>query len=485
MHPRGLDDNGADSLSNFLSMHSRPASHNGAETRHGDHHGLESPPAVVRVQTDPPPAGVRHRSGTPMSVGNAAAGRQSSLAERGAVALSLQGASPVSSVQSHHMEGPGTPNCPLPRPSQGGVPPRGPWSRAASPGEQLRPGYAEENRHHRSGTPRENAGGRQRGSERVSPSRSTRPGLPPSPSQHSPPSLPKQLPGPASMRSAWQPHTDNRTVSFVSMALEPNSDFRPYMEDGQKVVDPLLVSGRHRDESWGFFAVYDGHGGRKEVEYCEAKLHDIVLTELRNLPPGREAGLALRSAFEKVDSQLAMTGAWDSGCTATVALAHRCGNSLTLHVANVGDSRAVVIGDRGARRVSRDHRASDPAEAKRVQDEGGTIRHARVAGQLSISRSLGDHRLKSMGVSCLPDIHSFDAMADCALVIASDGLWDALEDEETAGLLQSCVDQAVEKEGPNPKAVTDLLKQDAAKAFVERAKERGSRDNILALVVFF
>jgi len=287
------------------------------------------------------------------------------------------------------------------------------------------------------------------------------------------------------MRAAWQPHAGDRTVAFVSMALEPNSEFRPYMEDGHKVVDPLFVPGRQRDESWGFFAVYDGHGGRKEVEYCEAKLHDIVLTELRNLPPGKEAAQALKTAFEKVDSQLAMTGAWDSGCTATVAVAHRCGSSLTFHVANVGDSRAVVVGDRGARRVSRDHRASDPQEAKRVQDEGGTVRHARVAGQLSISRSLGDHRLKSVGVSCLPDVHSFDATAESALVIASDGLWDALEDEDSAVVLQTCVNRALEKEGSNQKGVTDLLKQDAAKALVDRAKERGSRDNILALVVFF
>merc|ERR1712107_637796 len=101
---------------------------------------------------------------------------------------------------------------------------------------------------------------------------------------------------------------------------------------------------------WGFFAVYDGHGGRKEVDYCEAKLHEVVLGCLRTLPIGsREVQGALVESFQKIDSQLAMLGAWDSGCTATVALVHRTSTDVTLHVANVGDSRVwSLVTQRGA-----------------------------------------------------------------------------------------------------------------------------------------
>eukprot|EP00971_Amphidinium_carterae_P346821 6488522-Amphidinium_carterae.1 len=33
LHHRGISDNGADALSNFMSQHSRPASHNGVDSR--------------------------------------------------------------------------------------------------------------------------------------------------------------------------------------------------------------------------------------------------------------------------------------------------------------------------------------------------------------------------------------------------------------------------------------------------------------------
>ncbi|CAK0862394.1 unnamed protein product, partial [Prorocentrum cordatum] len=143
-----------------------------------------------------------------------------------------------------------------------------------------------------------------------------------------------------------------------------------------KVVEPLLQGGGRRGEQvrWGFFAVYDGHGGRQEVDYCEKKLHDVVLAELRAMVPGPncQEGVkaALASAFKKVDRQLEMLGAWSSGCTATVALVRRQSAGATLFVANVGDSRAVLLGGRrGFQRVSRDHKASDPAEAQRVVEE--------------------------------------------------------------------------------------------------------------------
>jgi len=275
----------------------------------------------------------------------------------------------------------------------------------------------------------------------------------------------------------------SQTATLVSLAQDANEGFRDYMEDGQKVVDPLLT--RRGDDRWGFFAVYDGHGGRDEVDYVEKKLHEVVLAELRGLAPGdTDPQRALARAFEKIDGQLAMLGAWNSGCTATVALVRRHQSTgVTLHVANVGDSRAVLVGEGSAKRVSTDHRANDPAEARRVVEEGGVVRHGRVGGQLSVSRSLGDHHLKSVGVSCVPDVCSCEVGVGHALVIASDGLWDALSDDDAGNILQECVRQAVAN-GGGQQAVNDRLRDSAARTLVSRAKELGSRDNILALVAF-
>jgi len=82
------------------------------------------------------------------------------------------------------------------------------------------------------------------------------------------------------------------------------------MEDGHRIVDPLPLRGRDASECWGFFAVYDGHGGRTEVDYCEAKLHEVVLAELRSQTSNGDARAALSSAFEKVDGQLQC---WERG----------------------------------------------------------------------------------------------------------------------------------------------------------------------------
>ncbi|CAK9068971.1 unnamed protein product [Durusdinium trenchii] len=104
--------------------------------------------------------------------------------------------------------------------------------------------------------------------------------------------------------------------------------------------------------------------------------------------------------------------------------------SKELGVANVGDSRAVSIdGSAGTQRLSMDHRPSDPAEARRVREEGGFVTMGRVAGELAISRALGDLLLKSSGLSCRPSVRAHDAKRDLALVVASDGLWDFVEEK--------------------------------------------------------
>lgn len=299
-----------------------------------------------------------------------------------------------------------------------------------------------------------------------------------------PPLLAEDLGAPAGPRQwPWGACEAGRTVALFSHAEDANEEFRPYMEDGWKVIDPLPIHARGQDGAWGLFAVYDGHGGRSEVDYCLAKHHEILLGELRLVAPGSDPSGALVSAFTKVDNQLAMLGAWNSGCTATLALVHRHPGGTTLRVANVGDSRAVVVGRGGARRVSVDHRACDADEAARVAREGGVVRRGRVGGQLSVSRSLGDHHLKSSGLSAVPDVTSHEAAGDRALIIASDGLWDVMEDEEARSVLEEFVDKAV-KQGGDPAGVARLLREGAARYLVDRAKELGSRDNITALVAF-
>mmetsp|Transcript_21787 Transcript_21787/g.60861 ORF Transcript_21787/g.60861 Transcript_21787/m.60861 type:complete len:472 (-) Transcript_21787:203-1618(-) len=281
----------------------------------------------------------------------------------------------------------------------------------------------------------------------------------------------------------WQPY-GARCGAVVSLASNANAQYRPYMEDGHMIVDPLVVRSS-ADDRWGFFAVYDGHGGRSAVDYCEEKLHTVVADELSALArhDSNSVCTALNKAFQSIDRQLGMVGAWKYGCTATVVLTHTSQQGLTVYTANVGDSRGLLIGEHEKKRVTTDHRPSNPLEAKRIKREGGVVFSGRVGGQLSVSRSLGDHHLKDSGLSCVPDVCVHKADGSCALILASDGVWDVMDDGEAKEVLERCMCQAAARKAGGKNA-TDRLREDVANAVVNRAIDMGSQDNILSIVVF-
>jgi len=119
-----------------------------------------------------------------------------------------------------------------------------------------------------------------------------------------------------------------------------------------------------------------------------------------------------------------------TGSTACMALLRSETGRKVLYVANVGDTRAVLMsGASLAERLSYDHKSTDKIEAQRVKNEGGIIMDDRVGGSLAITRAFGDHALKKEGVTARPSIKKHILRpSDKYLVIASDGIWDVLED---------------------------------------------------------
>lgn len=263
------------------------------------------------------------------------------------------------------------------------------------------------------------------------------------------------------------------------------------MEDGHTVLDPLPLHDGKGGDGWSMFAVYDGHGGADEMKFCEAHLHSIVASELQQLcaTDCTSVASALRKAFGKADDELAARGSLKSGCTATVALAKTLPQGgVELHIGNVGDSRALLVSTGGTRRLSTDHRTSDTDELARIKEAGGFVYNRRVAGRLSVTRSLGDHYLKP-SVSSEPAVCTYSCAADddvAALVIASDGLWDSVEDDEVQELLMQCVSSASSSEtGMMDAAAIAHLQESVGRTLTEKAKARGSRDNITVVVAFF
>jgi serine/threonine protein phosphatase PrpC len=83
-------------------------------------------------------------------------------------------------------------------------------------------------------------------------------------------------------------------------------------------------------------------------------------------------------------------------------------------------------------RLTVDHKASLPEEAKRITDAGGFVGRNRVNGVLAVSRALGDHMLKENDVvTAVPYCQETELTdEDSFLVLACDGVWDVITDQE-------------------------------------------------------
>jgi serine/threonine protein phosphatase PrpC len=158
----------------------------------------------------------------------------------------------------------------------------------------------------------------------------------------------------------------------------------------------------------------------------------------------------------------------------TTALAAVIAGGMLL-VANAGDSRAVL--SRGGRAIglSRQHTAELPDERARIEAAGGKVVSRggswRVGdAALQVTRALGDFDLKaSDGVTAEPEVVEVPLQEDDQfLILASDGLWDVVSDQEAVGL------------------VMDTVKDPSlcAKRLVLEAMSRSSQDNVSIAIIF-
>lgn len=140
------------------------------------------------------------------------------------------------------------------------------------------------------------------------------------------------------------------------------------------------------------FAVFDGHGGQAVAEYAAMNI-GRVLQEVAEKAAGVEMSELMTVAFSQLNGCVRDElgeEALESGSTAVVAWIQQD----TVHVANVGDARAVLGRNGTAQRLSFDHKPGDPGEKARIEALGGTVVYlrgiARLDGNLAVARSFGD-----------------------------------------------------------------------------------------------
>ncbi|KAK8955670.1 putative protein phosphatase 2C 52 [Platanthera guangdongensis] len=255
----------------------------------------------------------------------------------------------------------------------------------------------------------------------------------------------------------WRSEDSRLTCGYSSFrgkrsSMEDFYDIRNCTVDGQTV---------------NLFGIFDGHGGSRAAEYLKEHLLENLINHPEFISDTRKA---ICETYKKTDSDFLDSERntyRDDGSTASTAVLV----GKHLFVANVGDSRAVISKAGKAVPLSDDHKPNRSDERKRIEDAGGVVMWAgtwRVGGVLAMSRAFGNRLLKQYVVA-EPEIQEDEVGEDMELmVLASDGLWDVVENEDAITL-----------------ARTEEEPEAAARKLTETAFSRGSADNITCIVVRF
>ncbi|KAL0786099.1 hypothetical protein Bca101_002345 [Brassica carinata] len=277
----------------------------------------------------------------------------------------------------------------------------------------------------------------------------------------------------ASDLKSWSSSTDDssRYVPIVSCGSFATCGKRESMEDTHFLMPHMC-----NEENIHLFAIFDGHRGAAAAEFSAKALPGLIQSL-----SSTSVEEALSQAFVRTD--LAFRNELQShrqsnrvsqkdchpGCTAIASLLV----DNKIFVANVGDSRAILCRAGSPFALSKAHLATCIEERNRVIGEGGRIEWLvdtwRVApAGLQVTRSIGDDDLKP-AVTAEPEIsETILSPDDEFLVMASDGLWDVMNDEEVIGIIRDTVKE--------PSMCSKRLATEAA--------ARGSGDNITVIVVF-
>lgn len=248
-------------------------------------------------------------------------------------------------------------------------------------------------------------------------------------------------------------------------------------------------------DSYSWFAVYDGHGGSLTSTRAadeDGGVLDCITKGPKWAEDRADPEVVKRAvvegflAFDKTmeESPAVASGDDHSGSTAITALV----TPSHIYVGNCGDSRCILVRDGSAVEMSIDHKPYLPSERDRIVAAGGTVTMRRVNGDLAVSRALGDFVYKRakaadgrplapelQQVSPEPEVKVVErSPLDQFLVLACDGIWDVMSNEDVALFVLKLV-----KEGADPDAGVCRI----ARELIDHCLAAGSRDNMTVVVV--
>ena len=253
--------------------------------------------------------------------------------------------------------------------------------------------------------------------------------------------------------------------SVISYSYNEDKNIKSKMEDFHLIIDNFMSSNKK-----GYFSLFDGHGIDciEPIKYAICRFPNILIENLQNSNYNIEQSLI--NSFKKIDDELKQYNQIDNcGSTATIILIDKELNLI--YSANVGDSKSILINkNKTYQNLTTEHKVeSNYEENERIKKLGGLIFNGRLFGQLVLSRALGDFSLKNNGLISIPSIHKIVLNEDdCFIVIASDGIWDVLSEDDITNI---CIDNS------------NLNCDELGKFIVKKAIDMGSEDNISCIIV--
>lgn len=213
------------------------------------------------------------------------------------------------------------------------------------------------------------------------------------------------------------------------------------------------------DEKLGLFIVADGMGGHQAGEVASETAVKVISNFIRvNIGRGLSIPTLIEESIFTANEDILKKAIRDSsldGMGTTVVLALL--NEGSVHIANVGDSRAYLIRGSTIEQLTKDHSlVGDLVRKGQITKE-----EARVHPKRNIlTMALGIEGVIEL------DIAPIDFQKGDYILLCSDGLTDMLTDEEIRDIVLSSKDI----EGP-------------CKNLVASANEKGGRDNITLISI--
>ncbi len=233
------------------------------------------------------------------------------------------------------------------------------------------------------------------------------------------------------------------------------------------------------------YSVFDGHGGSHVSTFLKSNLTKYFVKKDRErlFYDNRLTVKYIRKVFDHVQNKLKKQKFSEhQGSTALLAIHHKDDKKNNLWVANTGDSRCVICNKYNiAVQLSKDHKPNNFEERERIQSLNGKITFDgsdwRVK-DLSLSRAFGDLDATPF-VTHKPQVFKYRVSnRDKFLILACDGLWDVLSNQEAINFVLECCNYGKANN-------TKISEINIADKLANFAIKSGSTDNVTVVIQFF